>query len=179
MAQHSIDILTPNITSKPVINALSEALARGVNVTITTNRRMMMLEQLVTAGTITEICVWKMARRYRKMLARSQIRDRVAREDDRDLEEGRPPPLQIGKLKIQYYHRLCDSISSSIEPVKSHAKCTVIDREKIVLGSGNMDRASWYTSQELGVVFVGREIVRQVWGPLEEEMNCRLELYFS
>ena len=179
MAEHSINILTPNITSKPAINALFKALARGVNVTVITNRWMMILEQLITAGTITEVCVWKMARRYREMFARSQIRDTVAREDDRSLEEGRPPPSQIGKLKIQYYHPLRDSSSSSIEPVKSHAKCTVIDGEKIVLGSGNMDRASWYTSQELGVVLVGREIVRQVWGMLEEEMSSRLELYFS
>ncbi|KAM0799013.1 hypothetical protein BDR22DRAFT_790191, partial [Usnea florida] len=69
-AKTSIVLLTPNLTSPPVISTLLEALSRGVNVTIITNRRMMILEQLVTSGTITEICVWKLRRRYNNMCRR-------------------------------------------------------------------------------------------------------------
>ena len=187
-AQHAIDILTPNLTSQPVVDAIFAALARGVNVTVTTNRRMMMLEQIVTAGTITEICVWKMVRRYRKMLNRSQnrIQGTRARGIDRDLEEGReisPSPPQVGKLKINYYHphQPHDIIIATrpAEPVKSHIKCTIIDDEKVVLGSGNMDRASWYTSQELGVAFYGEGIVQRVWGTIQEGLEGRVEEYFK
>ena len=45
---------------------------------------------------------------------------------------------------------------------KLHFKSTIIADEIIVLGSGNMDRASWYTSQELGVAFASRELAAQV-----------------
>ena len=46
------------------------------------------------------------------------------------------------------------------EPVKSHFKCVIMDEEITILGSGNMDRASWYTSQELGIAFVSREVAK-------------------
>jgi phosphatidylserine/phosphatidylglycerophosphate/cardiolipin synthase-like enzyme len=39
------------------------------------------------------------------------------------------------------------------EPAVSHLKMTLVDGRFLVLGSGNMDRASWFTSQELGMLF--------------------------
>jgi phosphatidylserine/phosphatidylglycerophosphate/cardiolipin synthase-like enzyme len=48
------------------------------------------------------------------------------------------------------------------EPAKSHLKWTVVDDEATVLGSGNMDRASWFTSQELGVALLSKEKAENV-----------------
>jgi len=215
-AASSIHILTPNLTSPPVISALLEALARGVDVSIIANRRMMLLEQLVTAGTVTEFCVWGMVRRYKRLVKRVS-RGRALRNRQGDdlamLEEGRGGGSELGKLKIGYYRPRPRSRSRShpglgrraaadagggfgdgagtenrggeadgnahAEPRKSHIKCTVVDSEVIVLGSGNMDRASWFTSQELGIALYGREVVEMIWGSVEGGLEGRVEEYFG
>ena len=160
-AQESIVLLTPNLTSPPVISALIEAICRGVNVTIITNRRMMILEQLLTSGTITELCVWKLRRHYSRM-----SRQKLAPSSSEDVERG-VYARSIGSLQIGYYH-------PTVEYKRTHVKCSTIDNRVVVLGSGNMDRASWYTSQELGVAVEGEEIVNGVWkaieGSFEEEI---------
>lgn len=153
-AQDSIVLLTPNLTSPPVISALLEALSRGVNVTIITNRRMMILEQLITSGTITEICVWKFRRRYNIMSRR-----KMSACHFEDAENG-VDARNIGLLRIGYYR-------PTVEYKRTHVKCSTIDNRIIVLGSGNMDRASWYTSQELGVAIQGEEVVKGIWKAIE------------
>lgn len=162
-AQNSIVLLTPNFTSLPVMSALLEALSRGVNVTIITNRRMMILEQLITCGTITEICLWELRRRYNRLRRRG-----VSRHHAEDLESGiEVNACNIGSLQIGYY-------VPTVKYNKTHVKCSTIDDRVVVLGSGNMDRASWYTSQELGVAIEGEEMVKGVWnaveGSFEEEI---------
>lgn len=62
---------------------------------------------------------------------------------------------------------------------KIHVKCTIVDGEVVVLGSGNMDRASWFTSQELGVAVQDEQIARDVWGKLELGLEGRVERYFG
>ena len=153
-AKTSIILLTPNFTSPPVLSALLEALSRGVNVTIITNRRMMMLEQLVTSGTITEICVWKFRRRYSKMCRR-----RLSLTHLEDVEMGLGAH-STGTLRIGYYR-------PTAMYQRSHIKCSTIDDCVVVLGSGNMDRASWYTSQELGVAIEGEETAKGIWRAIE------------
>jgi phosphatidylserine/phosphatidylglycerophosphate/cardiolipin synthase-like enzyme len=48
------------------------------------------------------------------------------------------------------------------EPVKSHLKLMIVNEEITVLGSGNMDRASWFTSQELGVALLSKKVAGDV-----------------
>ena len=55
-------------------------------------------------------------------------------------------------------------------PRELHLKCLIVDDASVVLGSGNMDRASWYTSQELGVVFESRELACRVRELVEREL---------
>ena len=153
-AKTSIVVLTPNFTSPPVMSALLEALSRGVNVTVVTNRRMMMLEQLITSGTITEICVWKLRRRYSRM-----CRQKLSPSYLEDVEIG-VGAHNTGSLRIGYYR-------PTIMYRRSHIKCTTVDDRIVVLGSGNMDRASWYTSQELGVAIEGEETAKGVWRAIE------------
>lgn len=121
----------------------------------------MILEQLITSGTITEICVWKLRRRYTEMSRR-----KVSPHRFEDLENG-VDASNLGSLLIGFYH-------PTTEYRKTHIKCSTIDDRVVVLGSGNMDRASWYTSQELGVAIEGEEVVKGVWkaveGSFEEEI---------
>jgi len=63
--------------------------------------------------------------------------------------------------------------------VKVHIKCTVVDGKVVVLGSGNMDRASWYTSQELGIALFGEEVVRIVWEGVQGNLKRRTKEYFA
>ncbi|KAL8794113.1 MAG: hypothetical protein Q9195_003298 [Heterodermia aff. obscurata] len=158
-AKTSIDITTPNLTCKPVLSALINALARGVNVNIFTCRRMMMVEQLVTAGTTTEFCVWRLVRRYKTLSRRIDhthlnASPKKPSRTARDLEQGRQP---VGRLNINYFN------STPERPeVKCHIKCTIVDESRVILGSGNMDRASWYTSQELGLALEGKGMARRI-----------------
>jgi phosphatidylserine/phosphatidylglycerophosphate/cardiolipin synthase-like enzyme len=161
-AKQSIYIQTPNITCFPVIEALFAALRRGVHVHIVTNRKLMILEQLVTAGTITEYEIWKFSRRYQRLL-----KDYTRNSD---LEN---PMIKPGILNISYYKTRERPVGYS-EPVKSHLKLTMVDECITVLGSGNMDRASWYTSQELGIAIISANVTRDVKVVVEKGLDGRL-----
>jgi phosphatidylserine/phosphatidylglycerophosphate/cardiolipin synthase-like enzyme len=107
--------------------------------------------------------------------------------EEPDLEAQRPGP---GQLRISYFQR--DRIAKSAEteqqqdrlddpeePVHSHLKLTVVDGEFTVLGSGNMDRASWYTSQELGILFQSRDFAGAMMTAVSEALDHRLETVFE
>ena len=62
----------------------------------------------------------------------------------------------LGDLHVQYFQPPARNDSEVVLPVaavasKIHIKLSVVD-SAVVLGSGNMDRASWFTSQELGIL---------------------------
>ncbi|KHN97296.1 phospholipase D [Metarhizium album ARSEF 1941] len=163
-ARRQIMILTPNVTSWPVLKALLDALARGVDVQIRTNRRMMLIEQLVTAGTTTSMCLKKFVKQYQQLRDNSQSYDIEA------------PPVRLGKLEILYYKADSRRRAREDEPVVSHFKMTMVDNEYLVLGSGNMDRASWWTSQELGFLFY---VPGQDWHKLwDGVLENRMEVYY-
>ncbi|KAK3498964.1 uncharacterized protein B0T23DRAFT_4884 [Neurospora hispaniola] len=183
-ARQSIYLQTPNLTCEPVIAALLDALKRGVHVTIVTGRNMMLLEQLVTAGTTTSWCIRSLVRRFRK------LRTHAAH----DLESGDPG---LGHLRISYFHprsaakpgkrgrqaRAANDAQiqdpEEEEPVHTHLKLTIVDGEFTVLGSGNMDRASWYTSQELGVLFHDAAFAESVREGVDLVLDQRLSLVFD
>ncbi|KAI6712034.1 hypothetical protein JHW43_005491 [Diplocarpon mali] len=162
-AKRTIFIQTPNITSEPVIEALHAALVRGVGVHLVTSSKLMILEQLVTAGTITEFEMWKLRRRHRKL---------TAAHAKADPETGLQKP---GSLKIGYFHARED-VSGEDEPVKSHLKLVIVDDDVTILGSGNMDLGnSWYTSQELGIVFFSSEVAGEIRKSVDEGLVGRVD----
>lgn len=165
-AQHSIYIQTPNLTSRPVIAGLLRALQRGVNVQIVTSEKLMVLEQLVTAWTTTSRCVTAMVRQYETLRGASS----------RDLESGLVGKL--GHLRVAYYVPRA-GVQGPGEPVQSHLKLTVVDDETVVLGSGNMDRPSWYTSQELGVAFTSTEFAGVMKKLTTRALEARTKLVFD
>jgi phosphatidylserine/phosphatidylglycerophosphate/cardiolipin synthase-like enzyme len=161
-AKESIYIQTPNVTSPPVLSAILSALGRGVNVKIVTNTKMMMAEQIITSGQLTECALLGLRRRYQQaQLSRARS----------DIEEGQ---AGLGKLEMFYYDSSLNEEDKNDGPVKSHLKLTIVDQEIVVLGSGNMDRASWYTSQELGVAFIGRELAVRIAQGVSECLKGRL-----
>ena len=143
-AKRKITLVTPNLTAKPVINAILAAISRGVSVEIRTNGGLMVLEQLVTAGTTTNWSVKRLVKKYNKLA--QEMHAYVATDVEAQSQEA-------GKLDIFYYQQLARRADKEDEPVVSHFKMTMVDEEYLVLGSGNMDRASWWTSQELGILF--------------------------
>jgi phosphatidylserine/phosphatidylglycerophosphate/cardiolipin synthase-like enzyme len=89
-------------------------------------------------------------------------------QGDADLEDLEAQPTQPGRLKVWYFHaRRAPQMPRDVddedeeEPVHTHVKLTIVDGRFTVLGSGNMDRASWYTSQELGVLFESQDVATQ------------------
>jgi phosphatidylserine/phosphatidylglycerophosphate/cardiolipin synthase-like enzyme len=162
-----IYIQTPNVTSQPAIAALLQALERGVNVTIVTSERLQLLEQVITAGTTSPRCV-------SKLIARHQA---LANPRDGDVED--TAALRLGRLKVSYYKARDGQEASHDEPVQSHFKLTVVDGEVAVFGSGNMDRPSWYTSQELGVAFFDTGFVGRVEEGVEEALSGRRKLAYE
>jgi phosphatidylserine/phosphatidylglycerophosphate/cardiolipin synthase-like enzyme len=126
----------------------------------------MILEQLVTAGTITEFEIWKLRRRYSRLLSHYHQKSKNLDPEN--------PTQKPGQLSIGYYHsRKGGKVEE--EPVNSHLKLVMVDEEVTVLGSGNMDRASWYTSQELGVAFFSREMAGNIRECVDEGLEGRVE----
>ena len=172
-----IYIQTPNLTSPPVLSAVEKALARGVDVTIVTSRRMMLLEQIVTAGTTTGWCIRGLIKRYQRLCdkARNQGQLRSGGSDAVDLED---QAIATGVLRI-FYFRSRAGLTSDEEPVHSHLKLSIFDGQHTVLGSGNMDRASWFTSQELGVLVRGAEFATTIKKTVDEALDGRLDPVFT
>jgi phosphatidylserine/phosphatidylglycerophosphate/cardiolipin synthase-like enzyme len=169
-AEICIVMQTPNLTAEPVLTALLAALERGVHVRILTSERLMILEQFVTAGTTTARCVRRLTDAYQQ---------RARQLASSDLESGGGG---MGQLRVEFYtprlgRRECYAGAS--EPVQSHFKMTIIDDSIVVLGSGNMDRASWFTSQELGVAFFSTDLVEEIQAARAEALKGRTNLVFD
>jgi len=165
-ATSSIYIQTPNLTAPPALTALLRALQRGVDVHVVTSERLMILEQLGTAGTTTARCVKKLVRRYKRLPR--------AASPASDLESATP---KVGRLHIEYYRS--QNSNTPKEPTQSHLKLTIVDANWVILGSGNMDRASWYTSQELGVAFCSPEVAAAVQGVVRQGLEGRIKVVHS
>lgn len=181
-AHRSIQIQTPNLTSPPVLSALLRALARGVDVRVLTSEKLMVLEQLVTAGTTTSRCVRKFVKRYNNLLSSSSS-SRSGRSSSQDEEAViGTSPANPGRLRIAYFSPVGGAKKRGEEdgePQQSHLKMLVVDDEVVVLGSGNLDRASWFTSQELGVAFFDKRVVGEVKGAVERGMRGREKVVFE
>ena len=149
------------------MTALLEALRRGVDVHVVTNPNLMIIEQLLTAGTWTSRCVKKMIRRYQAIeLSENGVRRGKLRVSHfKGLEPSQPqrqPDLEMTRVGGE-------------EPVHSHIKLTIVDAEFTLLGSGNMDRASWYTSQELGILFHSANFAIMAKAAIDAVLEQRLE----
>jgi len=174
-AERHIQIQTPNVTAPPILSALLAALARGIDVQILTSERLMILEQLVTAGTTTSRCIRTLIKRYQK------LRREHTRPSTYD-EEAAIAPSPIGHLHISYFEPIGGPKKrgeENGEPQQSHLKMTIVDDEVVVLGSGNLDRASWFTSQELGVAFFDKNVVKKVAGAVDEAMQGRSKVVYD
>ena len=153
-------------------------MARGVEVRITTSENLQRIEQVVTAGTTTGRCVAQLVNGHA-----ASVGERRRKAGEQDVEEALP---EVGRLSISYYQpsqcleaQLHEEEGQGDEPVQSHFKLTIIDGEVAVFGSGNLDRASWFTSQELGLAFFGREFVAKVEEGLEGSMSERRKVFFE
>lgn len=172
-AQTHIRIQTPNLTAPPVLSAILAALRRGVDVEIVTSERLMILEQLVLAQTTTPRCVKKLIKRHSAL--QEQWLQTSQSEDSAELEAG--SLLKPGRLHVSFYTpRSYKGDKPPSEPVQSHFKCTIIDLEIAILGSGNMDRPSWYSSQELGVAFINSRFAATVEKAAKSALEGRLKL---
>jgi phosphatidylserine/phosphatidylglycerophosphate/cardiolipin synthase-like enzyme len=170
-ARQSILMQTPNLTAPPVLLALLDALSRGVDVEIITSRRLMVFEQLVTAGTTTNRRVRNLVKEYRAM------HEKVSSLTNADLEHGRNATL--GELSVSFYEPRPGHEQYDSEPVQSHFKATIIDNEYVVLGSGNMDRASWFTSQELGVAFISTRLAKDLSANMRDVLQTRSRCLYN
>ncbi|KAI0117897.1 hypothetical protein GGR51DRAFT_270376 [Nemania sp. FL0031] len=182
MAEKKINVQTPNLTSAAVVDALLEALDRGVDVTVITSKGMMILEQILTSGTTTSWCLRSFIRRYQKRKKHFGHSVIASTNEDPDamldLEAQLP---RLGSLEIFYFHPLEANLRQRIleEPVHSHLKLITIDDEYAVLGSGNMDRASWFTSQELGILFQSSEFIANMSDAISQSLRGRLSSLFT
>jgi phosphatidylserine/phosphatidylglycerophosphate/cardiolipin synthase-like enzyme len=175
-ARRSVFLQTPNLTAAPVLAALADALRRGVDVRVVTSRRLMRLEQLATAGTTTACAVRGLAGRHAAMLRGEAGGGRRSRVGDE--EAGPPPP--VGRLRVEYFRARPDGEGEDGDgPLQTHVKISAFDDQVVVLGSGNMDRASWYTSQELGLALRDARAVGHVLSVLEEGMRGRTEVFYD
>ncbi|PVI01254.1 hypothetical protein DM02DRAFT_613777 [Periconia macrospinosa] len=178
-ATSNVTIQTPNLTSPPVLSALLSALSRGIDVHIRTSARLMILEQLVTAGTTTSRCIKTLIKRYKNFLRQHPPPSSTSTDEEAAIAIS---PYRPGRLRIEFFEPLGGPRKKGQEggePQQSHLKMMCVDGEVVVLGSGNLDRASWFTSQELGVAFFDKEFVGNVLGSVEEGMRGRTRVVFD
>ncbi|KAF2657057.1 phospholipase D/nuclease [Lophiostoma macrostomum CBS 122681] len=184
-AEHTIRIQTPNLTSPPVLSALLRALERGVHVKILTSERLMVLEQLVTAGTTTKRCINRLIKRYERLLLSTSSTPSSRRPRTRDTDEEAAIaalPIHPGNLQISYFAPVNGPKKRGREggePQQSHLKMLIVDSEILVLGSGNLDRASWFTSQELGIAVLDDAVTQRVGNCVDEGMKGRSRCVFD
>lgn len=168
-AQSHIFIQTPNLTCTALLDTLFRALENGVDVEIVTCRKMMVLEQLVTAFRTTEFSVSRLISRYKGLLARLR---------NSSLEDG----IKHGKLTVYYFKRIENKIVNEVNvknAQQSHVKCMIIDNRITVLGSANGDRASFYTSLELNVALFSEDIAISVKSKLGDACVGLLEKFYD
>lgn len=152
----------------------------------------MILEQLVTAGTTTARCMRKLVKRYKTLVSLSPLpasRDSAtplhpdAYDEEAALGTPTPTPTPApGALTIEFFEPRGGARGPGKEPgepQQSHLKLTVVDEHVAVLGSGNMDRASWFTSQELGVAFFDWEMAAKVREAVGREMEGRVRVFYK
>ena len=171
-AEHRISIQTPNLTAQVVLSELLAALERGIDVTILTSDKLMRLEQIVTAGTTTARCVRNLIRRH------EALRNGTPADDSEDVEAGLVPK-RVGNLVVKYFSPRAGAEPHAAEPVQSHFKFTAVDGRIAVLGSGNLDRASWFTSQELGLALTSEKVVKQIEDCLAVAMEGRSRVVYD
>lgn len=97
-------------------------------------------------------------------------------------EEAAIAPSTPGRLHISYFDPIGGPRGRGREggePQQSHLKMTIVDDEVVVLGSGNLDRASWYTSQELGIALFDKEVVKKVSAAVDEGVEGRSRVVFD
>lgn len=127
---------------------------------------------------------------YRPILSRAG----AGADGDVDVEAQIPTP---GRLQIRYFpsaatrpgrmsRRASRAAIDVAEPERrdhglahTHLKLTIVDGMYVVLGSGNMDRASWFTSQELGILFCSENVAGRIRATMEEVLSGRTDLGFD
>ena len=171
-AERHIYVQTPNLTSSNALAELLAALSRGVDITILTSAKLMRLEQIVTAGTTTQRCVRWLIKQYDGARQRHHITATT------DVEAGLMPHAP-GKLVVRYYEPCSKSNRDQDEPVQSHLKLTIVDSKTAIFGSGNLDRASFHTSQELGVTINSERLVGEIERCLSVAMDRRSVLAYD
>ncbi|EDN07739.1 PLDc superfamily domain-containing protein [Histoplasma capsulatum] len=156
-AERDIYITTPNMTANPVIQGLVRALEWGINVTIITNTNLMVTEQLATSGTTTGCCIKSLGKLHKRVLGAWAAKATDGGEESPDVKKP-------GKLSIREWRaaRKGRDISGETAFAKSHLKLTIVDEKVVLFGSGNMDRASWFTSQEVGVALYSAEVAKEI-----------------
>lgn len=190
-ATRHVFMQTPNVTAEAVVAALLAALARGVDVTLVTGERMMVWEQVLTAGTTTARCVCGLVARYGGLRGGSgrlgslrisyfvPLRGQSAAADEEQvlLSAGEHPPGTSASAARSKHARInaAGSAVDTEEPVQSHAKLTIVDGVHTLLGSGNMDRASFFTSQELGILFHDAAFAGAVRTAVDRVLEGRLK----
>ncbi|CAK7269503.1 hypothetical protein SEPCBS57363_003635 [Sporothrix epigloea] len=186
-ATRRIYIQSPNLTAEAVIEDVLAALARGVDVDIVTGEHMMVFEQILTAGTTTSRCIRGLLKRYSALLQQGEQNGIgcLTVKYYKYLEQPRHISDEEQAIISNQAHATPFAPSASTnksgfavdmeQPVQSHVKLSIFDGEHTVLGSGNMDRASFFTSQELGILFHSTILAEAVRTAVERVLEGRLK----
>ncbi|KAL4898021.1 hypothetical protein BDV59DRAFT_208557 [Aspergillus ambiguus] len=139
-AKYSIFIQTPNMNAEPVIQALLEAVRRGITVTCYLCLGYNDAGQLLPFQNGTNEMV---ANRMYHSLAASEERSRLQIFN------------YVGKDQTKPIH-------NSFKRRSCHIKIMVIDEAVAIQGNGNLDTQSFYHSQEVNIL-LDSPIVCQTW----------------
>lgn len=145
-AQSSIFIQTPDLNAGPLLPALADALARGVDVTYYYSFGYNDAGEMIPGqgGTNEQAA--------RKLIALAQAR-----------KDGGEPINLEKQLNIHAFVSKDQDhpIHHSFQLRSSHIKLLIVDDAVGIQGSGNQDTQSWCHSQELNIMVDSREICQK------------------
>lgn len=141
-AKSTIEILTPNLNNRDVIEEILNAIERGVRVKILLSYAFEDFSQsLLTRGGTNLTKVNQMYRQFDLYRKRTQV---------------------CQDFQVRWYSQNGKTPSVGSEPGNSHAKYMVVDNRLTYFGSLNFDNQSFYNSREIGVIFDNRNLSKKI-----------------
>ncbi|MEE2743112.1 MAG: phosphatidylserine/phosphatidylglycerophosphate/cardiolipin synthase family protein [Bdellovibrionota bacterium] len=149
-AKSNINIVSPNLNAPPLMDAMVEALKRGVNINILLSKNYQdFISKMPMAGGTNLKNVKKILKKVAKFAKKN-------------------PKKKVGVFNIRWFIDRKGRVSkeSGTDKLKlakwtSHTKYMSVDNQITVVGSANMDSQSWYYSRELNIAIDHHEITRK------------------
>lgn len=179
-AQHSIFIQTPDLNAAPLLDAITDAVRRGVTFTAYlccgyNNAGELMPGQGGTNEMFAKSLYDGLRAGHRDASASAASSSSKSSATTTPALSSSSEPLEVllDRLRIHYYtaYDQIAPLDNSLKQRSCHIKLMIADEQVLVQGSGNQDTQSWYQSQEVNVMIDSADVCRAWREGIERNQN--------